>query len=165
MKRIASFLLIAVMCISLAACGEKKEKETATVGGRIVALFVDELKANGEISNQELADVILEKSEFEFAAASAEVEPGFLTGFGNAEITGFRDGVMFGPVIGTIPFIGYVFTVEEGTNVDEFIATLKEHADLRWNICTEAEEMTVEQSGSRVLFVMGPLSFDEAETE
>ena len=72
---------------------------------------------------------------------------------------------MFGPVIGTIPFIGYVFTVEDGTNVDDFVALLKDNADLRWNICTEAEEMTAEKSGSRVLFVMGPLSFDEGETE
>lgn len=165
MKRIASFLLVAVMCISLAACGGKKEENSDTVGGKLAALFVNELKENGDISNQELADTLLNKSEFEFASASMEVEPGLLTGFGNAEITGFRDGVMFGPIIGTIPFIGYVFTVEEGTNADDFIAVLKEHADLRWNICTAAEEMVAEKSGDRVIFVMGPLSFDEGETE
>ena len=165
MKRIASWLFIAVMCISLAACGGTKEEKSDTVGGKTAALFLDELKANGEISNQELADAILEKSQFEFAAVSMEVEPGLLTGFGNTEITGFQDGVMFGPVIGTIPFIGYVFTVEDGTNVDDFVALLKDNAERRWNICTDAEEMTAEQSGSRVLFVMGPRSFEEGETE
>ena len=72
---------------------------------------------------------------------------------------------MFSPMIGTIPFVGYIFEVEDGTDVDAFMETLKDNANLRWNICTEAEEMTAEKSGSRVLFVMGPLSFDEGETE
>ena len=158
MKRIASLLLIAVMCISLAACGGTKEEKPDTVGGKTAALFVDELKANGEISNQELADAILEKSQFEFASASMEVEPGLLTGFGNTEITGFQDGVMFGPVIGTIPFIGYVFTVEDGTNVDDFVALLKDNADLRWNICTEATEPLIKVHENTVFVTMCPVS-------
>ena len=95
-----------------------------------------------------------------FEGATMPVEPGLLMGFDNAEITGFEEGVMFGPMIGTIPFVGYVFTLEEGTDVDAFQQTLKDNANLRWNICNEAEEITVEAEGDTVLFLMSPKSFE-----
>ena len=70
---------------------------------------------------------------------------------------------MFGPSIGSIAFVGYVFTLDEGTNAEEFMSTLKDNADLRWNICVEAEEMVCELVGDKVFFVMSPKSFDEAQ--
>ena len=78
-----------------------------------------------------------------FEAVTMAVEPGLLMGFDNAEITDFKEGVMFAPMMGTIPFVGYVFALEEGTDVEAFKTTLKENANLRWNICTEAEELTI----------------------
>ena len=93
--------------------------------------------------------------------ASMPVEEGFLNGFDN-EIKGFKEGVMFGPAIGTIPFVGYIFTVADGGDVDAFVKTLGDNANLRWNICTEAEEMICEAVGNTVFFVMCPTSFEEA---
>ena len=72
---------------------------------------------------------------------------------------------MFSPMIGTIPFVGYVFVLEEGADVDAFMTTLKDNGDLRWNICTEAEEMVVDHVENRVFFVMSPKSFEEAGEE
>ena len=93
------------------------------------------------------------------------VEPGLLSGFDNAEITGFKEGVMFGPAIGSIAFVGYVFELEEGTDAEAFKTTLKDNANLRWNICVAAEEMVVESEGNKVFFVMCPASFDEPAAE
>ena len=97
--------------------------------------------------------------------ASMPVEQGLLMGFGNAEINGFEEGVMFAPNIGTIPFIGYVFTLADWTDVETFVKTLQDNADLRWNICVEAEEMVVDSVGNKVFFVMCPSQFEEQPAE
>ena len=88
------------------------------------------------------------------------VEEGLLTGFGNTEVIGFQEGIMFAPMIGSIPFVGYVFTLEEGTDIDSFVGLLEENADPRWNICTEAEETIVEPSDNMVFFLMCPSQFE-----
>ena len=89
------------------------------------------------------------------------VEPGLLTGFGNTEITGFEKAVQFGPMIGPIPFVGFIFDLEDDTDVEEFTQILNDNADLRWNICTEAEKVTIVNKDNVVLFMMHPVTFDE----
>ena len=84
---------------------------------------------------------------------------GFLMGF-SADITGFEEAVSFMPVIGTIPFMGYVFTLAEDADVETFISTLETNADPRWNICTEAEETVIEAVGNKVFFLMCPKSLE-----
>lgn len=129
--------------------------------GALLAQEFHALKAeNPEITAQEMADKILTNPMIQFSGASMEVTEGLLTGFGNAEITGFNSGVMFAPMIGTIPFVGYVFTLEEGADTDAFMQTLKDNADPRWNICTEAEETVVENADNMVFFVMCPAQFE-----
>ena len=93
--------------------------------------------------------------------AVIEVEEGYLTGFDNAEIKGFSEGVMFSPMIGTIPFVGYVFSLENEADADAFIKKLEDSANLRWNICTRAEEMVTGKSGNKVFFVMCPAELEE----
>jgi len=68
---------------------------------------------------------------------------------------------MFAPMMGTIPFVGYVFTLDEGADVEAFMKMLEDNANLRWNVCTEAEEMTVENEGNVVFFLMSPKAFEE----
>jgi len=132
-----------------------------TLGQTLLAAFVSATGANAEASAQELADTLLSNEAILFSGASMPVEPGLLTGFGNAEITGFKEGVAFMPMIGTIPFVGYVFTLEDGTDADAFMQTLTDNADPRWNICTEAEETIVEKAGNTVFFLMCPKSLEE----
>lgn len=132
-----------------------------TVGVALAEEFHAMKAENPEITAQEMADTILANPMIQFGGASMEVAEGVLTGFGNAEITGFKEGVMFAPMIGTIPFVGYVFTLEEGADVDAFMQTLNDNADPRWNICTEAEETIVENADNMVFFVMCPAQFEE----
>ena len=107
-----------------------------------------------------MADAILALDMIQFEGATMPVEEGLLTGFNNAEIKGFKEGVMFAPMIGSIPFVGYVFTLAEETDSSAFVQLLEENADPRWNICTEAEETVVDSTGDMVFFVMCPMQFE-----
>lgn len=172
MKKLIALMLTLAMVLSLAACGVSKDKNpdannqsndadqevvADTVGTKLYADF--KTKASG--TAQEIADGLLQNEAIQFMGTSMPVEPGLLTGFDNAEITGFKEGVMFGPAIGTIPFIGYIFVLEDGADVEVFKTTLKYNANLRWNICTAADEVVVENEGNTVFFVMCPTFFEE----
>ena len=132
-----------------------------TVGQVLKDDFLTQVDANADATAQELADALIANPIIPFAGATMPVEEGLLNGFGNTEVTGFSEGVMFAPMIGSIPFVGYVVTLEEGADAEAFMQSLKDSADLNWNICTAADEMTVEQSGNKVFFLMSPLNFSE----
>ena len=82
-----------------------------------------------------------------------------LAGFNNAEITGFDEGVMFAPMIGSIPFVGYIFTLPDGADTEAFLQLLTDNADPRWNICTEADETVTGKAENMIFFVMSPAQF------
>lgn len=170
MKRFLCFLLAAIMLLAMTACGSNEssnankaeaDPEPTTVGTFLRKDFKDQLAENADLTAQELADALLTNENIAFEGATMPVEPGLLTGFDNAEITGFSEGVMFAPMIGTIPFVGYVFVLEDGTDVDAFVKTLEENANPRWNICTEAEETVTGSVDNKVFFVMCPTSMEE----
>ena len=129
--------------------------------GNVLAQEFHALKAeNAEITAQEMADAILANPMIQFQGGSMPIEEGLLAGFDNTEIKGFNSGVMFAPMIGSIPFVGYVFTLDEGADVDAFMQTLKDNANPRWNVCVEAEETIVENADNMVFFVMCPSQFE-----
>ena len=141
-----------------------KEQPSAgsdTVGNTLLAEFEAQMTANPDATAQELADAILANEVIQFSAATMEVEPGYLTGFDEAEISGFETGVMFAPMIGTIPFVGYIFELAEDADVDAFVQTLTDNANPRWNICTMADETIVTHQGNIVFFLMCPVSLEE----
>ena len=178
MKKWIALLLAAMMLISMAACSkdetntdtnntdngetiENTENTETTVGSTLLADF----KADNNGTAQEIADRLVKNEIIQFMGMAAPVEEGLLSGFDNAEIKGFKEGVMFGPMMGSIAFIGYIFELEEGADVEAFKTTLKDSANLRWNICVEAEELIVENEGNKVFFLMCPKSFDQPSTE
>ena len=142
--------------------GEETGNEVSgdTVGNMLAQEFHALKAENAEITAQEMADAILANPMIQFQGAAMPVEEGLLSGFGNTEITGFNSSVMFAPMIGSIPFVGYVFTLDEGADVDAFMQTLKDNADPRWNICVEAEETVAENADNMVFFVMCPSQFE-----
>lgn len=176
MKKLFSILIAATLLLSLCACGssapaatEPPVHETPTpsavpsetpagesMGQALLQDFTDRVNAEPDIGAEELAKALLENPVIEFSGDAVPVEQGLLTGFGNTEITGFAQGAMFAPMIGTIPFVGYVFVLDEGADAEAFVQTLKDNADPRWNICTEADETIAEHVGNTVFFVMCP---------
>ena len=145
---------------------ETAEVEGDTLGQTLLTAFKDMLTANPYMAPQEIANAIIEHEAILFEGGITPVKPGFLMGF-KADITGFEEGVNFAPMIGTIPFTGYVFSLAEDADAEAFIATLKENADLRWNVCTEAEEIIIEkaENTNKVFFLMSPLKLDNEFTE
>ncbi|MBQ7119491.1 MAG: hypothetical protein IJO09_04680 [Oscillospiraceae bacterium] len=138
---------------------EAKPETSTTVGAALASTF----RANSSKSGSAIAEAVIKNSVIpqELSLMTIDVEEGYLTGFDNTEIKGFKSGVMFAPGMGTIPFVGYIFTLDDGADVDAFVSNLKSSANLRWNVCTEAEQMIVEKSGNKVFFVMCPKSFEQ----
>ena len=161
MKKIIAVLLALVMILSLAACGAESKEEPSTLGQMLYKEFSARVE-KGEKDVQALADGLLSCGLLPFDGLSMEVEEGWLMGF-NADITGFEKGVMYGPAIGAIPFVGYVFKLESADDAESFCATLLENADPRWNICTEADETVCGSVDNLVFFVMCSNQSDDAE--
>lgn len=136
---------------------------TDTIGNTLKNAFLDMTEENPQMTAQEIADAILENPVIDFGGATMPVEEGLLNGFDNAEITGFSEGVMFAPMIGSIPFVGYVFELSDDADADNFTALLKDSANPRWNICTEADETVVERADTKVFFLMCPYSFEDED--
>lgn len=134
-----------------------------TVGETLLATF----KANATGTAEEIANAVISDPIIQFMGMAMPINPTdfeFLSGLGEAKVE-YEEAAMFGPMIGTIPFIGYIFNVAEGTDVEAFKTMLSENADLRWNICTAAEELVIENEGNTVFFLMCPASFEQPETE
>ena len=66
-------------------------------------------------------------------------------------------------MIGSIPFVGYIFILEDGADVDTFAQNLLDNCNPRWNICVTADETFCEVSGNTVFFLMSPAGTDEPE--
>lgn len=158
MKKFLSLVLCAVMVLSLAACGAKEE-ENLSPANTLKAEFV-ELAKEGKTA-LEIAEALVTNEIIPFAGGAMEVEPGLLSGFDNYEVKGFKSGAVFMPMIGSIAFVGYVFELEAGADVDAFVSELTTNANPRWNICVEAEETVTGTEGNMVFFCMSPLSFEE----
>lgn len=187
MKRMCYALLAAAMVWTMAACGRNNGKDDETQspsmvetesGGEtevsqaseaavpgespaqaLLAKFQELMESGETASAEEMANKLVSQEWIPFGGMALAVEPGYLAGF-TEEIDGFAEGATFGPVISSIPFVGYIFQLEEGADVGTFVQNLKDTADLRWNICTEADEILCEAIDNTVLFVMSPARFD-----
>ena len=135
---------------------EVNDTPTDTVASKLYELFETEIATTDDIN--EVANKLIEAEYFkEVSMTTMEVEPGWLNGFEN-EIKTFNNGVMFAPMIGTIPFVGYVFETDD---TELLMSELEANALLNWNICTTADEMLVKAHDNYVFFVMSPYTFGE----
>ena len=67
-------------------------------------------------------------------------------------------------LMGMILALGAICVINFATtDASSFIANLKSNANLRWNICTTADEMVAGSVGNKVFFVMCPTEFAEEE--
>lgn len=148
--------------------GEVVEGETnegavsgESVGQTLLAEFNNIMAEDASLDAYTIAEKLITHESIQFMGGAMEVEPGLLSGFDNYEVTGFDKGAMFGPMMGSIAFVGYIFELPEDADVDAFMTSLKDNANPRWQICVEAEETTVEASGNKVFFLMSPVKFEQ----
>lgn len=135
---------------------ETNPEASGTAGDVLASVW----RANSGKSIEDIANAVITHESIQFMGGTNPIEEGFLSGFDNFEVKGFSKGIMFGPMMGTIPFVGYVFELPANADVDAFVSGLRANANPRWNICTEAEQTIVEKSGNKVFFLMCPKSLE-----
>ena len=137
--------------------------EAGTLGETMWNAFQDAITANPTVSMEELANTLVTNPVIQFfgGAMPLDASSEYFTGFGEYKITGFESAAVYMPMMGSIAFVGYVFDLAEGTDVNTFIKGLTDNADPRWNICVEADETLVGYYGNTVFFLMCPASMGE----
>ena len=136
---------------------QSEESAPATSGDTVAAQLQKAFEGMADQSALDIATALSTHEVIKFGAGAMPVEPGLLSGFDNYEVTGFQEGAVFMPMIGSIAFVGYIFTLEDGADVNAFMENLKANSNPRWNICVAAEETLVSNVGNKVFFVMSPL--------
>lgn len=177
MKKLIMMLLAS--SLSLCACSNTLEQQVDTS-----TLESNELnnEDNTQIAGEELGNHFLEiinsdpegtiddyiiefinSTPTPFELSSMVIEEGYLSGFNNTEILGFKVGYQIAPMIGSIPFIAYAFELEtsDTKEIEEFKTKLIDSADLRWNICTEADSIICCNKDNIIFFIMSPDTFEE----
>ena len=141
---------------------QEDENQGAVSGDSLGQTLLGEFKAM-DVSTDAytMAETLIANENILFMGGAMEIEPGLLSGFDNYEVTGFEKGAMFGPMMGSIAFVGYIFDLPEGADVDAFVTGLKDNANPRWQICVTADETIVETSGDKVFFLMSPLTLEQ----
>ena len=185
MKKLIALLLALAMVLSMAACGNNEgtnpsddtnptnpsqpagnsdvtpNVDANTMGGKLWAAFEAAQAANPSATAEEMANILATNENIPFMCGAMPIEPGFLAGFGEYEVTSFEQGAVYMPMIGSIPFVGYIFDLADGADVAAFIQSLEDNCNPRWNICVTAEQTVVGSKGNRVFFLMCPATLDE----
>lgn len=150
MKKILALVLAMILVISVVACG--KNNDSTTDPGKTTSSTEEVVIPN--VSPEEILNAISQIDDLKDAGmVVVNVEKGYLTGF-TEEIKDFNEGYKMSPIIGSIPFVGYVFKTEDNASANALLETLKSKANMRWNICTEADTMVTDVKGNYVLFFM-----------
>lgn len=181
MQKIISIVLALALMFTLTACGQGQTNTTTTTTAATTttesasdssetptsdASNSDKtmgqtlLEAFKEIMQQEKAHTALDVAAgllahdiIKFDGMAEAVGPGLLPGF-NVEIKDFDEGATVAPMIGSIPFVGYVFKLEADTDVEAFMKKLQDNANPNWLVCVIADETIIEAVGNTVFFLM-----------
>ncbi len=119
-----------------------------------IALFHDYCKKHPNTDCTKMATDLSLLQNFSSLFTNS-VNEGRLKGFNReTTISGFSDGAVFCPQVDPSDFLGYVFRVKDGNDVNTFVSQLREKADLAFNVCVVLKNLTVEAEGNYVLFMM-----------
>lgn len=128
---------------------------------QLVDRFLDYMGSNADSSAESIANHICGIDGFPLELSAVPVESGYLAGLD--EFTQFADGAAFAPMIGSIPFMGYVFMLDADVNAGDVVDAIKAQANLAWNVCTEADVLLTStyQDAERnaVLVIMAPETY------
>ena len=158
-----SIILALVLAVAMfTACNQKPEESSAeltTVGKLHVDIFKEAVKKSNNVDD--IAQAFGENESIPYGLMCGPViyEDGYMPGFDpNVDSAKFTQVATFAPMIGSIPYVGYVF---ETNDTAALLKELNEKAQLNWNICTQADEIVSYVEGNKVLFVMTPSNLDE----
>ena len=132
---------------------------TEGAGAVLFDAFVSHLENNPALGADELATLLITHESIQFMGGAMPVEAGYLAGF-TADISGFETAYTFAPMIGSIPFVGYIFDLADDADVNAYIDNLASLADPSWNICVTADQTVIGAVGNTVFFLMCPTSLE-----
>ena len=124
------------------------DMDSAEIEKKIVSIFEDGIDKGTDI--EEIAKLIAPVGGYDCEVN--KVKEGLLMGF-DEDIKGFKNGYEIAPVIGSIPYVSYIFETDDA---EALAAQLKKSANPRWNICTEANEPVIKVKDNYVFFTMCP---------
>lgn len=164
MKKIIALVLALMLVIAVVACGSKDDNKTtdpaASTTDTPAESTTDTTPVNPTASLKEIVNAIVScDAVSEMSLVTEEMNEGYFSGF-KEEIKGFEEALRFGPMIGTIPFVGYVFKISDAAEASAFLENLKSAANPRWNICTEADTTITAVKGNIIFFCMHSLGDD-----
>ena len=145
--------------------------EAGTVGAMHWELFNLVVAENPDMTAEEIANAVL-FAEYEgqplnpFMGGVVPVDSSFefYNGFGEEFVMGeYKSGAMFGPMMGSIAYIGYIFELEEGADVEAFVKNLTDNCNPRWQICVTADQTVAGSVGNKVFFLMCPATYEMPE--
>ncbi len=160
-KRSLLFIIVVIGGLFiLNGCAKKDEvkqkEEDTSVASILTNQFKEEMKKDTD--SLEVAKKISENESIAIAVDVMELKNrDYVNGF-DKEIKGYKKAYAIKPIIGSIPFIAYIFEVD---NAKEFEKDLNDNANLRWNICTQADNKASAVVDNYVFFVMAPENFEE----
>ena len=185
MKKLLIAFMALTLCIALVACGGDVAETTGTVenedvsnviapnvdaasiGGLHWASFESAVAENPKAPVDELAGAVLftevdgqPLNKFMGGVMPLEVGTEYFPGFDNYAITGYKTCANFMPMMGSIAYVGYIFELEDGADVQAFINTLTENCNPRWNICVTADQTVAGAIGNKVFFLMCPATYE-----
>lgn len=91
------------------------------------------------------------------------MEAGFFQGF-SADVTGFKSAAAIAPMMSSALMV-YVFELDAGANVREFVKHLNDNADPAWMVCMTAETTTIGAIDNYVLVAYAPTNMPGGPTE
>ncbi|MGN1095136.1 MAG: hypothetical protein ACI4QR_01975 [Eubacteriales bacterium] len=160
MKKIIALVLAAIMMVAFVACGKNNNDtttapNTTTDNNKTTATeATTEAPVVPAASLEDIANAIIAcEALSQMRLVTTPMEEGYMPGF-DEDITGFEEAYNFGPMIGSIPFVGYIFRVSDASAAQSFLDSIKAKSNPRWNICTSADTTVTEVKGNLVLFVM-----------
>ena len=118
-------------------------------------MYMAEMPEEEQISYEEFCSY-----QLSVAPVDTTAEELWFMGFTEAP-AGFSEAYCYQPMMMGQAFIGYIFRVAEGTDVEAFKTTLKDTCDPRWNICTMANTTVCESYGDLVYFTMMVVADEE----
>jgi hypothetical protein len=96
-------------------------------------------------------------------AMAMPMEEGFFQGF-SADVTGFKSAAAIAPMMSSALMV-YVFELDAGANVREFVKHLNDNADPAWMICMTAETTTIGAIDNYVLVAYAPTNMPGGAAE
>jgi len=145
MKKFGLLLLVAVLALSIVACGnnEVEEKESSRI----------EL----EMSLEEIIQAIYDETGLDFPKTmTSELTKENMTYMLGVDNFDFVEGLASEPMMTSQAHSVVLFTVEDGLDVEQIKKDIKENVDGRKWICVgvEDENILVENAGQYVILIM-----------